>query len=55
MTRCGMVVNHNGQGEVKRLFPHLQEIVKKYADNFNGKTVADSLALDGDITESESK
>lgn len=55
MIRCGMALNLNGQWEVKQLFPHLQEIVRKYEENFNGKTVADSLLLDGEITESESE
>ena len=54
MIRCGMALNLNGRWEVKQLFPHLQEIVKKYEENFNGVPVTDSLALDGEITQSDS-
>lgn len=53
MMGCGMALNLNGQWEVQQLFPHLQEIVKKYPDNFGGTPVADSLKLDGAVTESE--
>lgn len=54
MIRCGMALNLNGQWEVKQLFPHLQTIVAKYRENFDGKEVADSLLLDGELTESDS-
>lgn len=53
MIGCGMALNFNGLWEVRQLFPHLQSIVSKYADNFNGKPVADSLELDGAVTESD--
>lgn len=49
----GMALNLNGQWEVRQLFPHLQTIVQKYADNFQGTPVADSLKLDGAVTESD--
>lgn len=54
MIRCGMALNLNGRWEVKQLFPHLQDIVKKYEETFNGTPVADSLALDGELTQFES-
>lgn len=50
---CGMELNLNGLREVRQLFPHLQEILHKYPDNFNGTPVADSLELDGAVTESD--
>lgn len=53
MIGCGMALNLNGVWEVRQLFPHLQEIVRKYKDNFDGTPVADSLELDGQVTESE--
>ena len=53
MIRCGMALNLNGQWEVKQIFPHLQEIFKKYEENFKGLPVSDSLALDGEVTESD--
>lgn len=53
MIGSGMALNLNGQWEVRQLFPHLQEIVKKYSENFAGTPVADSLKLDGDVTENE--
>eukprot|EP00171_Calliarthron_tuberculosum_P000799 IDg799t1 len=39
MIRCGMANNLNGIWEEAQLFPQLQETVKKYRDNFNGKNV----------------
>lgn len=53
MMGCGMALNLNGRWEVRQLFPHLQSIVARYPDNFNGTPVADSLELDGAVTESE--
>lgn len=35
------------------IFPHLQQIVQKYRDNFNGEAVIDSMCLDGEVTESD--
>lgn len=54
MIRCCMVLKFNGRWKVNQLFPHLQEIVRKYIDNSNGVYFTDSLALDGDVTESDS-
>lgn len=39
--------------EVKQLFPHLQEIVSTYAENFNGVLESSSLAIDDEVTESD--
>lgn len=38
---------------VKQLFPHLQSIIVKYKENFDGKPVVDSLELAKAVTESE--
>lgn len=46
----------NGIWEIKQLFPHVKEIVSKYAENFNGVSVSDiysSLVIDGEETESD--
>ena len=53
MIGSGMGLNLNGQWEVRQLFPHLQNIVQKYPENFQGTPVADSLKLYGEVTESE--
>jgi len=53
MMGSGMALNPNGRWEIQQLFPHLQAIVAKYEDNFKGTPVADSLKLDGEVTESE--
>lgn len=34
MVRCGIYLTLNGQWEEHQLFPRLQEIIKKYQDNF---------------------
>ena len=39
MIRCGLSKDLNGQWHEKQLFPHLQEIVKKYRSNFEGEEV----------------
>lgn len=49
----GMALNLNGRWEVQQLLPHFQQIVSKYRENFDGKTVGDSLELDGAATESD--
>lgn len=53
MMGCGLALNLNGKWEEQQLFPHLQVIVRKYRDNFNGKAVADSMEIDGAETESD--
>ena len=53
MIGSGMALNLNGQWEVRQLFPHLQAIVSKYNENFQGTPLADSMKLDGEVTESE--
>ena len=53
MIGSGMGLNLNGQWEVRQLFSHLQNIVQKYHENFQGTPVADSLKLYGEVTESE--
>lgn len=52
MIRCGLARNLNGLWEVEQMFPHLQQIVPKYEENFNFVTVTDSIALDGEVTDS---
>lgn len=52
--RCGLALNVNGLREVRQLFPHFQEIVKKYPENLNGESVSQSMALDGEVTETDS-
>lgn len=49
----GMALNINGLWEVWKLFPHLQAVLKKYLENFQGTPVSRSLNLDGEVTESE--
>lgn len=39
--------------QIRQLFPHLREFVRKYKDNFDGTRVADSPELDGQVTEIE--
>jgi len=53
MIRCGMACNLNGIWEECQLFPHLQSIISKYRENFEGKSVADSLEIDGAVTETD--
>lgn len=53
MIGCGMALNFNGLWEVRQLFPHLQNIVSKYPENFNGQPVAESMGLDGAVTETD--
>lgn len=53
MIRCGMAKKLNGIWEVQQLFPNLQEIVRRYRENFDVKMVADSMELDGAIKESD--
>lgn len=38
MIRCGLGKNINGIWEENQLFPHLQEIIKRHRDAFEGKT-----------------
>lgn len=53
MIGCGMALNLNRRWEIQQLFLYLQEIVAKFHKTFNGTPVADSLELDGAVTESE--
>lgn len=55
MIDCGIDLNLNGQWVVQRPFSNLQEIVKKYPNNFNGAPDTDRMELDGAVTESEDK
>lgn len=50
MMRCGLSCNWNGRWEEDQLFPHLQVIVRKYRENFEGKSVEESMNLDGEAT-----
>ena len=53
MIGSGMALNLNGEWEVCQLFPHLQAIVAKYNEKFQGTPMADGLKLDGEVTESK--
>lgn len=53
--RCGIACNLNGRWEVGQLYPHLQNIVSNYGDNFDGVPVSDSISIDGDATDSQSE
>lgn len=55
MTLFGMARKANGIWEVKQLYPYLQEIVSKYAEPFNWISLPDSLAIDGEVSESDSE
>lgn len=35
MIRCGLCLDLNGIWQVSQLYPHLQEIIRKYPDDFN--------------------
>lgn len=48
-----MALNFNEIWEETKLFPNLQEILKKYRANFNGEHVSENMFLDGQFTESE--
>lgn len=52
--RRGLALNLNGLQEVSHPLPHLQEIVKRYPDSFCGKSVSESMGLDGAVTETDS-
>lgn len=47
MIQCGITRNLKGVWEVKHNLPHLQSIFSRCKDNFDGKTVAKSMKLDG--------
>lgn len=51
MIRCVMACSPNGCWEVE----HLQNIEYKYKENLDVVPVSDSIAIDGDVTESQSK
>ena len=42
MIRCGLSQDLNGQWRVEQLFPHLQEIIRRQKDNFDGTLVGES-------------
>ena len=44
MIRCGLSLDVNGKWHVEQLFPHLQEIVRKYQPYFYGEPVPETLA-----------
>lgn len=46
MIRCGLAWILNAVWELKQLFPHLQNIIRKFKENFVGKNMGDSLGLD---------
>lgn len=54
MIRWGMALKMNGVWEEKQFLPHLQDIVTKYRENFEGKSVEDSMDPDGERSESDS-
>lgn len=53
MIRCGMARNINGLWEEGKIFDNLKEIFKKHRVNLDGETAADSMGIDGEVTESE--
>lgn len=52
---CDLALNLNGRWVTELFSPHLQEIIKKYPENFNGTSVADSMGWNGASTEMDSK
>jgi len=50
MIRRRIERNLNRMREVQQLFPHLQAIVRKYQENFNGESVADNMAIEEAVT-----
>lgn len=52
MVRCGLPSNINGVLGEKRLFSHVQELIKKYRENLYDTPVADSIGLDGEVMDS---
>lgn len=40
MIRCGLGLNREGKWRIEMLFPHLQEIIKTFPENFNGTPAA---------------
>jgi len=53
MIRCGLAFNVTNKWEVEQLFPHLQKIVAKYPENFNGLPVTEHTDLTAEVTETE--
>lgn len=53
LVRCGMALNLNGLWEERQLSPELQNIVKKFPENFNGQLVTTNHDLEGEATESD--
>ena len=39
MIRCGLARDLCGRWRKEQLFPHLQEIINKYPENFNGESI----------------
>lgn len=54
MIRCGLAKNLNGVWELQQLFPHLQDIIKRFPENFEG-TNPDEVVADGGESEEETK
>lgn len=53
MIRCGLGLNINGLWEQEQLSPELQQIFKKYRENFNGAVVTTDHDLDGEVTDTD--
>lgn len=51
MIRCGLGQNLNGVWEQEQLFPHLQAIIKRFPDEFEGKTLDDEDEEDAEEQE----
>lgn len=47
------LLTSHGDLEKEQLSPHLQDIISKYKENFNGMPVAKSLKFDGEVTETD--
>ncbi|KAG2786457.1 hypothetical protein JG687_00009306 [Phytophthora cactorum] len=48
MIRCGLSLNVDGTWFTKQLFPHLQEIVRKYPEEFEGITKDEDKTISDD-------
>lgn len=54
MIRFGLALNLNAKLEERQLFPHLQQFIRKYQDNYEGGPVNEADDLAGERTETDS-
>jgi hypothetical protein len=52
--RCGLSLGLNGQCGVNQLSPELQEIIKKYPNEFAGIEEPDSASVEAEILSTDS-